>query len=294
MTRSYGSQSMVGDLQTVLVRRPDDAFGAADPQKWHYTSQPDLAQAQAEHEAFVQTLHAHGCEVVYHDASLPQHADAIFVHDPVIVTDQGAIILRMGKALRRGEEAALEQTLAGMGVPIHYRLHGDALAEGGDLLWIDEQTLAVGLGFRTNRAGYQQLEEALEGSGVALMPVPLTYYQGPDACLHLMSFISMVDHDLAVIFEPLMPVPFWQYLQERGIRFVTVPEEEWLTMGPNVLALAPGTCLMLRDNPITRQGLEAAGCQVQTYIGDEISLKAEGGATCLTRPVLRTYRNRMQ
>jgi N-dimethylarginine dimethylaminohydrolase len=219
---------------------------------------------------------------------LPDHADAIFVHDPAIVTDQGAIILRMGKALRRGEEEAIATTFRQLGIPIHYTLHGEALAEGGDLLWLDEKTLAVGQGFRTNAEGLRQLGEALAGQGVALVPVQLPYYQGPAACLHLMSFISLVDEDLAVVYLPLMPVPFWQFLCGRGFRLVEAPDEEFTTMGPNVLALAPGKCLMLQNNPITRQRLEAAGCQVLTYQGDNISLKAEGGATCLTRPILRS------
>jgi dimethylargininase len=281
----YGSQSMVTPLQIVLVRRPDAAFGQADPALWHYTARPNLAAAQAEHDAFVQHLRQAGAEVVYHTVPLPNHADAIFTHDPVLICNQGAIILRMGKELRQGEEEAMARQLAVMGVPIHYRLHGDALAEGGDLLWIDERTLAVGQGFRTNAAGLRQLQEALPN--VQIIPVQLPYFQGPDACLHTMSFISLVDHDLAVVFPPFMPVPLWQLLQERGVRFVEVPETEFNTMAPNVLALAPRQCLMLAGNPITQRRLEAAGCQVSTYAGAEISLKAEGGATCLTRPILR-------
>ncbi len=161
MTAQYGSQSMVNPLQVVLVRRPDAAFGQADPAVWHYTAQPQLDAAQAEHDAFVQTLHQAGAEVVYHSVPLPNHADAIFTHDPVLICNDGAIILRMGKTLRRGEEEAITQQLEMMGVPIHYRLHGEAMAEGGDLLWIDETTLAVGQGFRTNAAGLHQLQEAL-------------------------------------------------------------------------------------------------------------------------------------
>jgi dimethylargininase len=283
---SYGSQSMVAPLQTVLVRCPDAAFGDADPEKWHYAARPLLSAAQQEHDAFTHLLTHHGCEVVYHTVPLADHADAIFVHDPALVCDQGAIILRMGKALRRGEEEAMAQQLAQVGVPIHYRLHGDALAEGGDLLWIDERTLAVGQGFRTNAEGLRQLQEALPD--VAVLSVQLPYYQGPEACLHLMSFISIVDVDLAVVYPPLMPVPFWQMLRARGFRFVAVPEAEFLTMGPNVLAIKPGLCLMLAGNPITQRRLEAAGCTVLTYTGNEISLKAEGGATCLTRPILRS------
>lgn len=285
MSKNYGSQSMCAPLQIVLVKRPGTAFGEADPEKWHYTDQPDLLLAQQEHDAFVNSLHGSGIEVVYHDVELPEHADAIFVHDPVIVADQGAIILRMGKDLRRGEEEAIASVLEKMGVPIHYRLHGEAMAEGGDLLWVDEKTLAVGQGFRTNGEALRQLREALPE--IEIIPVDLPYFDGPDACLHLMSFISIVDDDLAVVYLPLMPVPFYQFLKRRGFRMVEVTDEEFLTMGPNVLALAPGKCVMLQHNPITTSRLEAAGCEVLLYRGDEISLKAEGGATCLTRPILR-------
>lgn len=279
---------MVAPLQTALVRRPDENFGMADPDKWHYAARPDLEKAQAEHDAFVAILRGAGIKIVHHNAPLPDHADAIFVHDPVLITNQGAIILQMGKLLREGEESALAEKLAALDIPILYWLHDGARAEGGDLLWLDEQTLAVGQGFRTNAEGARQLQEALHDLGVTVIPVPLPYYQGPEACLHLMSVISLVADDLAVIYPPLLPVPFYQLLQERGFRFVEVPDEEFGTMGPNVLALAPGRCLMLAGNPITKQRLEAAGCEVLTYQGDEISLKAEGGATCLTRPLLRS------
>ena len=288
MTRFFGGQSMVAPLQTVLVRRPDEAFGAADPLLWHYAGQPYLPLAQSEHDAFVNTLLGNGVEVVYHAEPLPDHADAIFVHDPVLMTDRGAIILHMGKPLRIGEEAAMEATLRRLGVPIHYRLSGEATAEGGDLLWLDERTLCVGLGFRTNAAGFAQLGEALVGSGVELVPVQLPYFEGPEACLHLMSIISMVDDDLAVIYRPLLPVPFYRLLVDRDIRLVDVDDEEFVTMGTNVLAIGPRNCLMLERNHMTRAALEEAGCRVATYRGDEMSLKTEGGATCLTRPILRS------
>ncbi len=283
--KNYGSQSMIAPLQTVLVRRPDEAFGRAVPSDWHYAGPIDLAAAQAEHDAFVNLLLRSGVEVAYHDIALPFHADAIFVHDPVIVSENGAIVLRMGKALREGEESAMSAIMDKMGVPVHYTLHGNARAEGGDLLWVDSRTLAVGQGFRTNSEGLRQLREALPG--IELVPVHLPYAAGPDACLHLMSFISIVGEQLAVVYLPHVPVPFYQYLLERGFSFVEVPEEEYRTMGPNVLALAPGVCVMLEGNPVTKARLEAAGCTVMTYHGSEISLKAEGGATCLTRPVLR-------
>jgi N-dimethylarginine dimethylaminohydrolase len=284
----YGSQSMVDPLRWVLVKRPDEAFAVDDPARWHYVARPRLEIAQREHDALVDILLGAGVEVLYHDQPQPDRADAIFVHDPAIVTDQGTIVLRMGKSLRRGEEAAVARCLEESGVPVYYELHGDACAEGGDLLWIDHDTLAVGQGFRTNEEGLRQLGEALDPLGVTIMPVPLPYYGGQEACLHLMSLVSLVDHDLAVVYLPLLPVPFWEYLQRRGFRLVEVPDSEFETMGSNVLAIRPGQCVMLEGNPVTRRRLEDAGCEVLTYRGNEVSLKAEGGPTCLTRPVLRS------
>jgi dimethylargininase len=285
--RTFGSQSMVAPLRAVLVKRPDEAFAVDDPAKWHYTARPDLAIARQEHDDLAAILRLAGAEVIYHDEPQPERADSIFVYDPAIVTDHGAIILRMGKPLRQGEEAAMARRFEALGVPILATLHGEALAEGGDLLWLDHDTLAVGLGFRTNAEGLRQLRAALERLDVRVIPVDLPYYTGPEACLHLLSLISLVDRDLAVIYPPLLAVPFWQELRSRDIRLIEVPDEEFASMGTNVLALAPGECLMLEGNPITRRRLEQAGCEVRSYRGNEISLKAEGGPTCLTRPILR-------
>ena len=289
MNRHYGCQDMVSPLRTVLVKRPDQAFGAADPQVWHYTSRPDLAVAQQEHDALVELLREGGAEVIYHDEYLPDYADAIYAFDPSLVTDSGAIILSMGKDKRRGEEAAMARTYEKMDIPILYTLHGGARAEGGDLLWVDHDTLAVGLGFRTNAEGLRQLREALTGIGVTVLPVELPYYTGPEACLHLLSMISIIDYHTAVVYPPLMSVPFWQELQRRNFSLIEIPESEYATMATNVLALAPRKCLMIEGNPITKRLLEDAGCEVMTYSGNEISLKAEGGPTCLTRPIWREY-----
>ncbi|MEA3420296.1 MAG: arginine deiminase family protein [Acidobacteriota bacterium] len=287
MNKNYGSQSMIAPLRKVLVKRPDKSFGNADPSKWHYTSRPNLTVARKEHDTFVSLLRQAGADVIYHDEPQPDRADAIYVFDPVIITDQGAVILRMGKDLRRGEEIPMARCLEALGIPVYYSLHGQALAEGGDLLWLDHDTLAVGLGFRTNAEGLRQLKEAFSRLDVNVMSVELPYFTGPDACLHLLSLISIVDHNMALIYRPLLSVPFWKYLKEHGFQLIEVPEEEFKTMGPNVLATAPGNCIMLEGNPITRKLLEKAGCRVSTYSGKELSLKAEGGPTCLTRPILR-------
>jgi len=278
---------MVASLRTVLVKRPDDAFAVDDPVTWHYTDRPDLVIAQQEHDALVALLRRGGTEVIYHDEPQPGHADAIFTFDPAIVTDHGAIILSMGKPQRRGEEAAMALRFEELGVPMLYTLHDEARAEGGDLVWVDHDTLAVGLGFRTNAEGLLQLREALTAIGVKVIPVELPFYTGPQACLHLLSLISIVDYYTAVVYPPLLSVPFWQELQRRDFQLIEIPEKEFPTMGTNVLALAPRKCLMLEGNPITKRLLEDAGCEVMTYRGNEISLKAEGGPTCLTRPIWR-------
>jgi N-dimethylarginine dimethylaminohydrolase len=193
----------------------------------------------------------------------------------------------MGKVERRGEEKAISASLEELGVPILATLEGEATAEGGDLLWLDHDTLAVGRGYRTNAEGFRQLTAILRPIGAETVEVQLPCAGGPSACLHLMSLISMLDEDLAVVYLPLLPVPFVELLAEREIELVEVPESEYPTMAPNVLALAPRRCLMLEGNPETRRLLEDTGCEVVTYRGDELSLKAEGGPTCLTRPLLR-------
>ena len=287
MSQSHGAQSMIGPLLRVLMKSPEPAFAVSDPALWHYTGTPDLAVARREHDALAAILSSDGAEVLYHDEPQPDRADAIFVFDPALITDRGAIILRMGKLLRRGEEAAMARRLEDLGIPILDALHGDGLAEGGDLLWVDHDTLAVGQGFRTNPEGLRQLTAMLRPLGVSVLPVELPYGEGPDACLHLLSLISIVDEKVAVVYPSPLAASFQIELKRREFRLIEVPEAEFATMGPNVLALRPGRCVMLEGNPITRKRLEEAGCEVMTYRGNEISLRAEGGPTCLTRPLLR-------
>lgn len=278
---------MVEPLRRVLVRRPDEVFAAADPAAWHYRTRPDMAAAQEEHDALVTLLRESGAEVIPHDQPTTRSADAIYVHDPAIVTNAGAILLQMGKSLRKDEPQAIGAALAAAGIPMYRQLTGAARAEGGDLVWIDERTLAAGVGFRTNAEGVRQLEAALSPLDVAVVALPIPAPPDREACLHLMSFFSMLDRDLAVVHPPSLPPELAELLEARGVQCVAVAEQEIETMAPNVLAVAPRDCIMLEGSPLTRRRLEAAGCRVRTYRGLEISLNAEGGPTCLTRPVLR-------
>jgi dimethylargininase len=279
---AYGVTSMVAPLRRVPVRRPTstgDFAGAG----WR---QPDVVALDAQHDAFCTLLAGLGCEVVVAPA-IAGLVDACYMYDSAFVTGRGAIVLRSAKPVRRGEGTHAEHALTDAGVPITFRLSGGACADGGDLLWLDEQTLVAGRGYRTNAEAHRQLAEHLAAEGVALERVDLPHDQGPAHVLHTMSFISPLAEDLALVFEPLLPVPLVELLDERGIGRVAIDADEYATMACNVLAVRPGVLVVVDGNPRTRRALEAAGCEVHAYAGSEISLKGDGGPTCLTRPLHR-------
>jgi dimethylargininase len=275
---------MTGRLARVLVRAPQPEDAAAW-QAFGWRAEPDPARSAEEHEAFRALLADVGAEVVVAASAQAPDSDALYVYDPAIVSNVGAVLLRPGKESRRGEVDAMEADLAAAGVPVASRLEEPALAEGGDTLWLDERTLLVGRGYRTNDAGIEALREALPD--VEIIAFDLPHLHGAGEVLHLMSLLSPLDVDLAVAYPPLMPVRLVELLAERGIELLEVPEEEFWTMGPNVLALAPRVALALEGNNKTRGRMEQAGVDVRVYRGDEISRKGDGGPTCLTRPLLR-------
>jgi N-dimethylarginine dimethylaminohydrolase len=274
---------MTAPLRRVLVR-PPAAASAGRWREYGWRAAPDPLGLAREHEAFCALLEGAGAEVVV-GAPDPADPDAIYAYDPVLVSDRGAILLRPGKPGRRGEPAAVRADLERMGVPVVATLEAPATAEGGDTLWLDERTLLVGHGYRTNAAGIAALRGSLPG--VDVVPFDLPHHRGPSEVLHLMSLVSPLDRDLAVVYLPLAPVRLVELLAERGIRIVEVPDEEFETMGPNVLALGPRVALALAGNGETRRRMERAGVDVVLYDGDEISRKGDGGPTCLTRPILR-------
>jgi N-dimethylarginine dimethylaminohydrolase len=279
----YGCQSMTGRLERVLVRPPLPEDAAA----WHeygWRAAPDPARAAAEHEAFRAILEGAGAEVIIseHDRGNP---DAIYAYDPSLVGDAGAVLLRPGKEGRRAEPGATAAAFESAGVPVAARIEGPALVEGGDTLWLDERTLLAGCGYRTNAAGIAALEAAFPSVEVIWFDLP--HYHGAGEVMHLMSLISPLDRDLALVYPTLAPVRLLELLAEREIRTVEVPDGEFGSMGSNVLALAPRVGLALEGNDETRRRLERAGVDVLVYRGDEISRKGDGGPTCLTRPIKR-------
>jgi dimethylargininase len=281
-TALYGCHDMVGTLRRVLVRRPRTSVDTWRLCGWR--SAPDPARLAAEHDAFCSLLSDAGAEVVAAPPCDGGNLDEIYVFDPTLVTEEGVLPLRPGKPVRQEEPGALELELRAGGLPVVGRIEPPAEAEGGDLIRLDERTLLVGHGYRTNESGSAALEGLLPELDVETFDLP--YLRGPGAILHLLSLISPLDGDLAVVFLPLLPVRLVQLLEERGVQLVEVPEEELETMGPNVLALGPRRALALEGNSETRKRMERAGVDVVTYRGDELS-KGDGGPTCLTLPLLR-------
>lgn len=287
MAEQYGGHSMVAPLRRVLVRAPAPPASDGDAERFNYPSQPDHERAIREHDAFVRHLRDLGVEVIEAGAPAAGELDAIFVYDPSFTTDGGLLLMRPGKAVRRNEVEMAREVADALGIPVIGEIKEPGIVEGGDMLWLDQNTLAIGEGYRTNAAGIDQLTVFLRPLGVDVVRVALPYWHGPAECLHLMSLISPVDEKLAVVYRPLMPVPFVQVLENEGWSFVDVPDEEFPTQGCNVLAIEPGKVLMLKDNQMTIERLRKASVEVHTYEGDEISHNRAGGPTCLTRPILR-------
>ena len=275
---------MTGTLKRVLVRPPL----SEDVERWReygWRAAPDHPAAAAEHEALRSLLEEAGAEVIVsrHD---PGNPDAMYVYDPVLVGTGGAVLLRPGKEGRRGEPTAIVAALETAGVPVAAELQAPVLAEGGDTVWLDEATLLVGIGYRTNDEAVPALEAAFPG--VTVVPFDLPHWNGTGEVMHLMSFLSPLDGDLALVYPRLAPVRLLRLLAERDIAVVQVPDEEFESQGSNVLALGPRRALALDGNPETRKRMEKAGVEVTVYRGDEISKKGDGGPTCLTRPLLRS------
>ncbi len=283
----YGGQSMVAPLLRVLVQAPAQPATVDDFTRFHYLKPVDHARTVAEHDALCHLLESQGVDVVRQPAAGPGNLDAIFIFDPSIVTDEGVILCRPGKAVRRPEVDLAAAMYRKLDIPVIGTIEEPGLLEGGDAFWIDANTLAVGEGFRTNRAGIDQLQIYLQPFAIDIVRVPLPYWRGPDECLHLLSLISPVAERKAVVFRPLIATTFVQLLADLGWELIDVPEEEFATQGTNVLALAPGKVVMLNRNPETRRRLEAAGCEVHVVTGDHMSHNRGGGPTCLTRPLLR-------
>lgn len=287
-----GSQSEIDPIKSLLLKHPKDAFKSqrniqAQWEKLNYSAPPDFRKSLEEYDSFLGILKQFIPEIHFLPPDDETGLDSIYVHDALLMTDKGAVLCSMGKDERAAEPAAAGKFLEELGIPVPGSIGGEGKMEGGDIVWFDKRTLAVGLGYRTNRQGVRQFRELLADAVDECVEVPLPHWEGPEGVMHLMSLISPVRRDLAVVYSRLLPVSFREWLLERGIHLIEVPDSEFETMACNVLAVAPGQCIMIEGNPLTRRMLEDAGVEVYEYRGEEISIKGAGGPTCLTRPLLR-------
>jgi dimethylargininase len=281
---AFGAQSMTAPRREVLVKRPGPAFGRAFADPAHGFLHPvDLEVARREHDTFVELLVSLG-PTVHELGAESASPDLVYQFDPLLVTARGAIPLRAGKPNRRGEELLSEAWLNARGVPTIGRIEAPGTIEGGDTFWLRPDLLCIGRTLRTNASGVTQLA-ALVGGDVRVFDVP--YWRGPAELVHLLSVVSPVADDLAVVYLPLLPVGLWQVLGDLGIRTIAVPEDEFPTLGCNVLAVRPGVVIVAEGNPVTAAALAAAGCEVHAYPSTEIGINGSGGPTCLTRPIRR-------
>ena len=283
---------MVDPIKKILLKHPKSAFinqKTINEQylKLNYFEAPNFNKAILDYENFVSLLKSFDIELHYLPEDKSTSLDSIYTHDPCVISNNGVIICNMGKKSRLPESDAIEKFFNSIQIPILGKIKTPGILEGGDVVWIDNKTIAVGEGYRTNREGIEQLKHLLSDQVQDVISVPIPHWNGPQDCLHLMSNLSPIDHNLYLVYSRLLPVSFRKYLLDQNIELIDVPDEEYESMGCNVLAVAPRKVIMISGNLKTKQLLEKNNVEVYTYDGTEISIKGAGGPTCLTRPFLR-------
>lgn len=286
---AFGVNSMARPLRRVAMRRPG-AILHADHRQWHYTKPVDGAAMTAQYQRFVDAVTADGPEILWFPERDDDLADSVFTYDPSFMVGAGAVILRPGKDLRVAEAELHAEFYRSAGIPVLGTIEAPGTVEGGDCFWLDETTLAIGRGFRTNQAGIEQFAAILQPTGIRVEVFDLPYHLGPEACLHLMSVVSPLDTDLALVHPPLMPTALYELMQAMGYELLPAPADEFdasLGLNLNVLATGPRTVIAVDGFPGTLGLMRNAGCEVTTFSADELCIPCEGGPTCLTRPILR-------
>ena len=288
----FGVTSMVAPLRRVAMRWPGSAMVEADPNLWNYSERLDPECLNSQYQIFAELVKECGAEIEWIPPEDDGLADSSFTYDPSFVTGQGAILLRAGKKLREPEAELHEALYKRLGVPVVGTIEAPGTVEGGDCFWIDEYTLAVGRGFRTNEAGIDQLRAIVAPQGVDLVVFDLPVWKGETACLHLLSLVSPLDYNLALVFRRLLPVALDELLHDCGVTCLEAPEEEFVTsrgLSLNALTTSPRVCIAVDGFPATARLMTEAGCEVRLFPGDALCIPTEGGPTCLTRPILRDH-----
>lgn len=288
----YNGHSMVGVLQRVLVCSPrtagwDDPAAAGRWRELGFLRPPDFHRAQAQHDTLCRMLVEMGAEVLHMLSSPNLTLDAVYAHDAALPTDFGLIVMRPGKDNRLAESRQQREFCESIGISMLGEVQASGKTEAGDMVWLDSGTLLIGNGYRTNLLGISQMRDLLRPHGVEVLTAPLPYGQGPSACLHLMSLISLLDQKTALVDLPWLAVGTIELLKSRSYRFVEIEPSERETLACNVLALGNRRLVAIEENHKTNQRLRDAGFEVHAFPGSEICINGSGGPTCLTRPLLR-------
>ena len=292
MNKEFGCQDMTKPIKRILIKHPNSAYKTQanideQAKNLNYFGTPNFEQAINDYNKFLNILKSFDIEIHTLPEDNKTSLDSIYTHDPCLISNSGVILCSMGKQLRKSEPEMIANYFSSIGIPIAGEITPPGNLEGGDIVWIDDRTVAVGVGYRSNLEGINQLKSILGSDVDTIIPVDLPHWTGPEDCLHLMSNVSPIDSNLFLVYSRLLPVSFRQYLLDRKIELIEVPDEEYDSMGCNVLAIAPKKVIMLSGNSITEQRLKDADVEVHTYDGSEISIKGAGGPTCLTRPFYR-------
>lgn len=290
--QGFNGHSMVGRLERVLVCSPRAAGWdrQANADRWQelgFFHPPNFAIAQTQHDELCQQLESSGAEVLHLPAASDLSLDAVYTHDPSLASDYGLIGLHPGKVNRIPEAQRHVQFCSGAGIPTFGQIQPPGKTEAGDMVWLDNKTLLIGHGYRSNPAGIEQMRALLRPHGVEVLSAPLPHGTGPSACLHLMSLMSLLDEKTVLVDLPWLAVETVELLQSRGYRFIEIEYSERDTLACNVLSLGDKRVLALEENQQTNEKLREAGFDVRTFPGSELCVNGGGGPTCLTRPLFR-------
>ena len=288
----YGLNSNVSTLKTVLLKNPQAAFKSQKTidlqwQDLNFIDKPDFKKSVTQYENFIDILNDNHVEILYIPEDEKTSLDSIYTHDPIFMTPNGAVIGNMGKTQRKPETIMMKNYLNEIGVPILGEIINDATLEGGDVIWIDEKTVAAGLTYRTNIKGIDQLRKILSTISVEVISVDLPHWNGPVDVLHLMSLISPLNENLFLIYKKLLPISLLKLLKKLDIKTISIADEDYDSLGCNVLPLSTTKCLITSGNDKTFKIIEDNGIEVIEFQASEICYKGSGGPTCLTRPIYR-------
>ena len=288
----YGLNSNVSTLKTVLLKDPQAAFKSQKTidlqwQDLNFIDKPDFKKSVTQYENFIDILNDNNVEILYIPEDEITSLDSIYTHDPIFMTPNGAVIGNMGKTQRKPETIMMKNYLNEIGVPILGEIINDATLEGGDVIWIDEKTVAAGLTYRTNNKGIDQLRKILSTISIEVISVDLPHWNGPVDVLHLMSLISPLNENLFLIYKKLLPIGLLKLLKKLDIKTISIADEDYDSLGCNVLPLSTTKCLITSGNDKTFKIIEENGVEVIEFQASEICYKGSGGPTCLTRPIYR-------